>query len=264
MALTTTNRPPVTRRKISATCPGPPRRMSVRLRLWTSSRPIRPAAFLDEEPAQVRTGIAEGRVPGELGLSDRDERAAHPRPVDVARRDTPRLDVGGREQDAVEPAAGDPRPGGAEGPNLRGDVTAQGGVAAADHVDRSAQAPPELEERPAGAAVRFGCGRLGQAARVGQDEAGRPGICQARRRRCPRRAPSRWTRRAPSAIRSGRRRARRSGGRSPRAKSECARGRRAGPAGQAPRGKDCVEPRQRAPRQAPPPAQETWSPPLMS
>jgi hypothetical protein len=53
------------------------------------------------------------------------------------------------------------------------DVTAQRRVAAADHVDRRVQAGGQVEQHPSDPGVQLHRVGLGQAAGVGQEEAGR-------------------------------------------------------------------------------------------
>jgi hypothetical protein len=130
------------------------------------------AALLGDELPQVRVGEAEGGVAGEFGVTDRPRLALDPRPVHVARGEPAGLEVGRDQQHPVVAAAEDLPAHRVEGGHLRDDVSAQGGVAAADHVDGRVEPAAQLEHRAADAGVqRDGVG-LAHAAGVGEDEAG--------------------------------------------------------------------------------------------
>ena len=89
--------------------------------LATSSGAIAPPRFLGDELAQVGGRIAEGGVAGELGLADRLDVGADPRPVHVPDGEPAGLEVR-RQQHAVEAAAGRLAAGGVQGAHLGDDV----------------------------------------------------------------------------------------------------------------------------------------------
>ena len=136
----------------------------------------RAVAFLGDEFPQVGRGVAEGGVLGELAVADRDRFSGHVGPMDVTGGEPAGLEVGGHQQHAVESGAGDPAAGGVDGLHLGEDVAAQGGIAAADHLDGCAQGLPEREQAAGDAAGEFDRRVLGQAAGVGQHEAGGTGF----------------------------------------------------------------------------------------
>jgi hypothetical protein len=74
---------------------------------------------------------------------------------------------------AVEASAGHLPAHGIQPADLGDDVTAQGRVAAADHVDRRLQPVGQFEQYPSDPGVQRHRVGLGQAAGVGQDEARR-------------------------------------------------------------------------------------------
>jgi hypothetical protein len=145
------------------------------------TRPDRPAALLGDELAQVGGGVAEGGVAGELGLADRQDVGVHPGPVDVAGGEPAGLEVRRRQQHAVEASAGHLPARGVQPAHLGDDVPAQGRVAAADNAHRRVQAGGQLEQHPPDPGVQLHRVGLGQAAGVGQDEAGRAGLGQTGR-----------------------------------------------------------------------------------
>ena len=141
----------------------------------------RAIALLGDEFPQVRRGVAEGGVLGELAVADRNRCSGHVGPMDVTGGEPAGLEVGRHQQHPVEPGAGDPAPGGVDGPHLGQDVAAQGGIATADHLHGCAQALPEREQAAGDAAGQFDRRVFGQAAGVGQHEAGGTGFGQAGR-----------------------------------------------------------------------------------
>ena len=141
----------------------------------------RAAAFLGDEVAQVGRGVAEGGVLGELAIADRNRFPGHVGPMDVTGGEPAGLEVGGHQQHPVESGAGDPAASGVDGLHLGEDVAAQGGIAAADHLDGCAQSLPEREQAAGDAGGEFDRRVFGQAACVGQDEAGGTGFGEAGR-----------------------------------------------------------------------------------
>jgi hypothetical protein len=91
------------------------------------------------------------------------------------------LEVRRRQQHAVEASAGHLPERGVQPADLGDDVPTQGRVAAADHVDRRVQPVGQFEQHPPDPGVQLHRVGLGQAAGVGQDEAGRAGLGQAGR-----------------------------------------------------------------------------------
>ena len=137
------------------------------------------AALLGDELAQVRGGEAEGGVAGELGLADRLRLAPDPRPVHVTGGEAAGLQVRRDQQHAVVAAAEYLPAHRVQRGHLGDDVPAQGGVAAADHVDGRVEPAAQLEHRATDPGVqRDGVG-LAHAAGVGEDEAGRAGPVEA-------------------------------------------------------------------------------------
>ena len=172
-ALTTTHVPSRRPASTSRTRGGPPSLMSARLMLATSSRLIAAAALLRDEVAQVRGGVAESGIPRELGLADRDQAVAGPGPVDVGSGQPSGLEKRGNQQHAVQAAAEISR------------RTACSAATSASTWPRSVESLRLISSirvprrrataiRPRAArVVQLDRGRLAQAARVGQDEAGR-------------------------------------------------------------------------------------------
>ena len=109
----------------------------------------------------------------ELGLTHRDQAAAHPGPVDVARGQPPRLQERRHEQHTVITAAGRLPAHRIQGRHLRHHVPAQGRVAPADQLQARTAPPGHRHKAPSGQDIDLGRGQLLQAAGVGQDEAGR-------------------------------------------------------------------------------------------
>ncbi len=150
--------------------------MSVRLIEWTSSASIVPLLFSATNSRRLDERVAERGVLGELTRPDRDGLTRHDGPVDVTGGEPPGLEVGRDQQHAVEPGAGDRAPRGVDGPHLGEDVAAEGGIAAADDLDRVRPASAQGEQAGGDAGGEFDRGVLGQAAGVGQDEAGGTGF----------------------------------------------------------------------------------------
>ena len=133
-----------------------------------------PALLRDELP-QVRRREPEGGVAGEFRLADGQRLARDPRPVHVTGGESACLQIGRHQQHPVVAAAEDLPAHRVQRGDLGDDVPAQGGVAAADDVDRRVEAPAELEQGAADAGVQRNCVCLAHAAGVGEDEAGRAG-----------------------------------------------------------------------------------------
>ena len=141
----------------------------------------RAVALLGDEFPQVGRGVAEGGVLGELAVADRNRFSGHVGPMDVTGGEPAGLEVGGHQQHAVESGAGDPAAGGVDGLHLGEDVAAQGGIAAADDLHGCAQSLPEGEQAAGDAGGEFDRRVFGQAAGVGQHEAGGTGFGEAGR-----------------------------------------------------------------------------------
>ena len=133
-------------------------------------RPDRPAALCREEVAEVRIGVSEHAVPGELGRCDGHHASLRARPVDVAGRQPASMNAGANSTASGAAVAGLTARRG-ERLDLGDHVPAQGGVAAADQVDP--RAPPPGNGHQAARDLRAQRRRLGpgEAARVRQHEA---------------------------------------------------------------------------------------------
>ena len=137
------------------------------------------AALLGDEVPQVGGGETERRVLGELGVPGWDGFPGHVGPVDVTGGEPARLEEARDQQHPVEPGTGHAAPGGVDGRDLGDDVAAQRGVAAADDFHWAAETLAEGEQAGGYSGVQFDGGVFGQAAGVGQDEAGGPRCGQA-------------------------------------------------------------------------------------
>ena len=142
-------------------------------------RPDGAAALLGDELAQVRGREAEGGVAGELGLADRLRLAPDPRPVHVACGEAAGLQVRRDQQHPVVAAAEHLPAHRVQRGHLGDDVPAQGGVAAADHVDGRVEPAAQLEQHATDPGVQRNGVGLAHAAGVGEDEAGRAGPVEA-------------------------------------------------------------------------------------
>ena len=142
-------------------------------------RPDGAAALLGDELAQVRGREAEGGVAGELGLADRLRLSPDPRPVHVTGGEPAGLQVRRDQQHTVVAAAEHLPANRVQRGHLGDDVPAQGGVAAADHVDGCVEPAAQLEQHATDPGVQRNGVGLAHAAGVGEDEAGRAGPVEA-------------------------------------------------------------------------------------
>ena len=136
-------------------------------------------ALLGDELAQVRGREAEGGVAGELGLADRLRLSPDPRPVHVTCSETAGFQVRRDQQHTVVAAAEHLPAHRAQRGHLGDDVPAQGGVAAADHVDGRVEPAAQLEQHATDPGVQRNGVGLTHASGVGEDEAGRAGPVEA-------------------------------------------------------------------------------------